>query len=197
MFNETRLLDRVAYGSEFGRGFRTRIVNLRSGVERRNADWAAPIGRYRVLYQRLDANDHALVAQAHMASMGSLIPFRFKDWSDFEASQELIGTGTGSLQTLQLTKTYNFGPISLARIIKKPVAETVVVYADGLPIVAAVNTVTGEVIIDAAAGAVITWSGEFDVPVRFGSDRLDVDAVSRGQNGLILTSDVGLVEVRE
>ncbi|MFP5422642.1 MAG: DUF2460 domain-containing protein, partial [Gammaproteobacteria bacterium] len=122
MFNETRLLDRVAYGSEFGQEFRTRVVTLRSGVERRNAEWAAPLGRYRVLYQRLDANDHTLVAQAHMASMGALIPFRFKDWADFQANQELIGTGTGVEQVLQLVKEYSFGPMSLTRIIRKPVA---------------------------------------------------------------------------
>ena len=50
MFNETRLLDCVAYGSEFGQEFSTRITSLRSGVERRNANWSMPLGRYSVLY---------------------------------------------------------------------------------------------------------------------------------------------------
>ncbi|MFP5422469.1 MAG: DUF2460 domain-containing protein, partial [Gammaproteobacteria bacterium] len=113
------------------------------------------------------------------------------------ANQELIGTGTGVEQVLQLVKEYSFGPMSLTRIIRKPVAGSLTLYVSGAPVAATVDYTTGQVTITAALGAPITWSGEFDVPVRFGSDRLDVDAVSRGQNGLILTSDVDLVEVRE
>lgn len=197
MFNEARLLDCVAYGSQFGQAFNTRIVSLRSGAERRNANWSMSLGRYSVLYQALKPGDHQLVRGAHMASLGSAIPFRFKDWTDYRADGEQIGVSTGGLQTLQLTKSYHFGPLSLTRIITKPVAGTVTAFADGSPIAASVNTATGEIIIDTAPGAVITWSGEFDVPVRFESDRLDVDPIARMAGDFVLSADVGLVEVRE
>lgn len=196
MFNETRLLDCVAYGSEFGQEFSTRIVALRSGAERRNINWSMPLGRYSVLYQALKPEDHILVRGAHMASYGSAIPFRFKDWTDYRANQEVIGEGTGAEQTLQLSKAYPFGPISLQRIIKKPVVGRVVVYADGSPTPATADYTTGLVTFTADLDAVITWSGEFDVPVRFESDRLDVDPLARTSSDFLLAADVGLVEVR-
>lgn len=196
MFNETRLLDSVAYGSEFGQEFRTNIKTLRSGVERRNIDWSMPLGRYTVIYQVLKPQDHMAVRGAHMASMGSAIPFRFKDWTDYRATGEIIGTGTGAEQTLQLTKAYPFGPISLQRIIKKPVVGTVTLFADEAAIAASIDFTTGLATFTAPDGSVITWSGEFDVPVRFESDRLDVDPVARIGSDFALAADVDLVEVR-
>jgi len=196
MFNETRLLDCVAYGSQFGQEFKTRIIKLKSGFERRNVDWSMPLGRYSVLYQALNPEDHDLVYSAHMASMGSAIPFRFKDWRDYTATSEVIGTGTGSPQELQLIKTYTFGAISLERVISKPVEDAVTLYADGVEIGVSVDTETGIVSFMAGAGEEITWSGEFDVPVRFDSDRLDLDPVGRATGGFLLTGDVDLIEVR-
>lgn len=196
MFNETRLLDRVAYGSQFGQEFNTRVVSLRSGHERRNANWTLPLGRYSVIYQALEPADHLLVKGAHMACMGSLIAFRFKDWSDFTATNQVIGTGTGSSQELQLAKAYDFGPLSLSRTITKPVSGTVVVSVAGVPTACVIDYTTGVVTITATASAEITWTGEFDVPVRFESDRLDCDPIAKRSNDFFLTADVGLVEVR-
>ena len=196
MFNETRLLDCVAYGSEFGQEFSTRITSLRSGVERRNANWSMPLGRYAVLYQALKPDDHIRVRAAHMASLGALIPFRFKDYSDYQAQQEVIGTGTGVEQTLPLLKRYKFGPVELQRRIIKPVLNTVLVFADGAPVATTVDYVAGTVTFTAAAGAEITWSGEFDIPVRFESDRLDVEPLARIAGGFAVSCNVDLVEVR-
>lgn len=196
MFNETRLLDSVAYGSEFGQEFSTRVTTLRSGVERRNANWSMPLGRYAVLYQVLKPDDHIKVRAAHMASMGALIPFRFKDYTDYQAQQQIIGTGTGSAQTLPLLKQYKFGPVELQRRISKPVLNTVLVFADGVPVSAAVDYVDGTVTITADVGAEITWSGEFDIPVRFESDRLDVEPLARIAGGFAVSCNVDLVEVR-
>lgn len=195
MFNNSRLLDKVAYGSEFGQEFRTRIVTLRSGVERRNADWAAPLGRYSIIYAALKPEDHIAVYHAHMACMGSLIGFRFKDWRDYTASQEVIGEGTGVEQVLQLKKTYTFGTVDFVRNITRPV--TAVLFADASPLAAVVDMNTGLATFTAPDGAAITWSGEFDVPVRFDDDRLDVEPVARAAGGFFLSADVSLTEVRE
>lgn len=196
MFNETRLLDCVAYGSEFGQEFSTRIVALKSAVERRNINWSMPLGRYGIIYSALRAEDHKEVRAAHMASMGSAIPFRFKDWTDYQADGEVIGAGTGDMQTVQLVKAYKFGPVTLSRIIKKPIASGLVVYSDGAPIASTVDATTGLVTFLAGAGAVVTWSGEFDIPVRFDDDRLDMEPLARRGDGFILSADVGLTEVR-
>ena len=197
MFIETRLLDCVAYGSEFGHEFNTAIFALKSGVERRNARWSAPLFRYSVLFNNLDDDDHLAVRSAHLACMGSAFGFRLKDWVDFEAVAEVIGTGDGeSEQELQLIKTYTFGAASFARTINKPVADTVQLYANGVEIASDVDTETGLVVFSATEGHVITWSGEFDVPVRFDSDRLDSQPIARTGGKFILSSDVSLTEIR-
>lgn len=197
MFNETRLLDCVAYGSQFSTEFNTRIHTLRSGHERRNAMWSRPLGNYSILFNNLEPDDHDLVRGAHMASMGSLIPFRFKDWTDYDAVGQPLTAGTGAEQTVQLTKTYAFGPLSYDRPIFKPVIDTVTVYEDGLELAATVDYTTGLVTFTAPPGSAVTWSGEFDIPVRFVSDRLDYDPVVRRASGrFVLSSDVDLIEVR-
>ncbi len=196
MFNDVRLLDCVAYGSQFGQQFKTRIVTLKSGHERRNVEWSMPLGRYSVLFQALDPADHTAVRSAHMASMGSAIPFRFKDWTDYQADGELIGVATGDPQELQLVKSYTFGALTLERKISKPIADSVILYADGVEIGVSVDDATGIVSFIADIGAEITWSGEFDVPVRFDSDRLDFDPAAKSGSNFLLTSDVDIVEVR-
>lgn len=195
MFNEVRLLDCVAYGSEFGHEYRTDIVELRSGVERRNAEWQQPLGRYSVRYQNLGEDDHGVVVSAHHACMGSLIGFRLKDWSDYRAESEVVGTGTGAAQQYQLKKHYTWGSIARERAIKKPVQNTVTVFVDGTQTAATINYQTGQFTLNAAAGAVITWSGEFDVPVRFSDDRLSFSVDARS-GGFILNGDVDLQEIR-
>lgn len=197
MFNETRLLDCVSYGSQFGQEFNTRIITLRSGHERRNASWTRPLGRYSVSYDALETKeDHHSVRSAHMACLGSLIAFRFKDWTDFQARDEVLGLGTGVPHQYQLIKHYPFGPFSYQRPISKPVVGTVTVYEDGQPVQAVVDYTTGLVTVTAPPSSPITWSGEFDIPVRFESDRLDVDPIAPHKGGFVLTADVDLVEVR-
>lgn len=196
MFNETRLLDCVAYGSQFGQEFNTNDVRLRSGRSRRNARWSRPLGQYSVLYRALKPEHHAVVRNAHMASMGSLIGFRFKDWTDYRAEAEPIGTGTGDPQELQLMKNYDFGPINFERPVAKPVSGTVTVYESGVPVAATVDYETGIVTVTAPGGSPITWAGEFDVPVHFTDDRLDVEPNARHGVGFLLTADVGLEEIR-
>lgn len=196
MFNESRLLDCVSYGSQFGREFNTRITTLKSGHERRNANWSMPLGRYSVVFDLLKPEDHKKVRDAHMASLGSLIGFRMKDWTDFQAEMEHIGTGTGAASGYGLLKSYHFGPLTLQRPIAKPVEGTVTIFVDGQPAAAVIDYTTGAVTIAAPAGSQIYWSGEFDVPVRFESDRLDVDPIALTQGGYILSADVDLVEIR-
>jgi uncharacterized protein (TIGR02217 family) len=196
MFTETRLLDCVSYGTQFGSEFNTRITELKSGAERRNAEWDLPLHRYAVQYQALTPELSKAVRDAHMACRGRLIGFRFKDWTDYRAEAEPLGMGTGVEQTLQLIKTYSFGTIDFTRKISKPVAGSVTVFANGIPSAVAVDYTTGLVTVTASPGDVLTWSGEFDVPVRFDADRLDVEPLARRQDGFILSSDADLTEIR-
>lgn len=191
-FIETRLLDCVAYGTEGGPSWVTRRVSLKSGIIRRNAQRSRPTYRFTVLYQNLKPVDHRSVIAAFNACRAGVYGFRLKDWSDFQATDELIGLGTGSPQMVQLAKLYEFGAQNASRPIRKLVSASLT--HNGSPLTASIDLNTGIATFTATAGHTIRWSGEFDVPVMFEQDELPFTASNRTASGLSLTADIGLIE---
>ncbi len=186
-FHEVRFPDNISRGARGGPERRTQIVELASGDEERNASWAGSRRRYDVAYGIRRADDLASVVAFFEARNGRLHGFRYKDWADYKsdlpsqaitATDQQIGTGTGSLQTFQLAKRYTSGAQTWVRTIAKPVAGTVRVALGMVEQMTGwtVDTTTGVVTFTTApAGGVIVRAGfEFDVPVRFDSDTLDV-----------------------
>ena len=167
-FHEVRFPDNISRGARGGPERRTQIVELASGDEERNASWANSRRRYDVAYGIRRADDLAAVVAFFEARNGRLHGFRFKDWGDHKSclpsgtpspTDQSIGTGDGATTAFQLVKRYASGAQSWTRAIAKPVAGT-----------------TGVVTFSAApsAGVAITAGFEFDVPVRFDTDVLDV-----------------------
>ena len=186
-FHEVRFPDNISRGARGGPERRTQIVELASGDEERNASWANSRRRYDVAYGIRRADDLAAVVAFFEARNGRLHGFRYKDWADYKsalssqaitATDQQIGTGTGSLQTFQLAKRYTSGAQTWVRTIAKPIAGTVRVALGMVEQMSGwtVDTTTGVVTFTTApAGGVIVRAGfEFDVPVRFDSDTLDV-----------------------
>uniref|UniRef100_UPI004048B9ED phage distal tail protein, Rcc01695 family n=1 Tax=Yoonia sp. TaxID=2212373 RepID=UPI004048B9ED len=186
-FHEVRFPDNISRGARGGPERRTQIVELASGDEERNASWANSRRRYDVAYGIRRADDLAAVVAFFEARNGRLHGFRYKDWADYKsalpsqaitATDQQIGTGTGSLRTFQLVKRYASGGQTWVRTITKPAAGTVRVALGMVEQMSGwtADTTTGVVTFAAApAGGVIVRAGfEFDVPVRFNSDTLDV-----------------------
>lgn len=195
MFIEERLLACVSYGTQGGPTFVTRRVPLRSGVVRRNPMRSRPLYRFSLIYRNLKPEDHAEVLNAFNACFGGAHSFRLKDWSDYQAEDQLMSAlGTGAEQTLQLRKLYTFGPQTVARPIRKPVEDTVEMTANGAPLAAVIDYETGMATYTAPNGSVVRWSGEFDVPVMFEDDEWAASIDDKGADGFFLTSDVGLIE---
>ncbi|MCL1629900.1 DUF2460 domain-containing protein [Roseibaca sp. V10] len=186
-FHEVRFPDNVSRGARGGPERRTQIVELASGDEERNASWANSRRRYDVAYGIRRADDLAAVVAFFEARNGRLHGFRFKDWSDYKScapsqavatTDQPIGTGNGTLTTFALLKHYSSGGQSWTRAITRPVAGSVRLALGGVEQTSgwAVDTTTGVVTFATApaAGIEITAGFEFDVPVRFDSDTLDV-----------------------
>ena len=186
-FHEVRFPDNISRGARGGPERRTQIVELASGDEERNASWANSRRRYDAAYGIRRADDLAAVVAFFEARNGRLYGFRWKDWADFKsclpsktpaATDQAIGTGDGATTDFQLVKVYTSGAQTWTRMITKPVAGTVLVAVDGTEQTSgwSVDTTTGIVSFTTAptAGAAITAGFEFDVPVRFDTDTLDV-----------------------
>ena len=205
-FHEVRFPDNISRGARGGPERRTQIVELASGDEERNASWANSRRRYDVAYGIRRADDLAAVVAFFEARNGRLHGFRFKDWADFKSSlpsqtpgpsDQPIGTGNGSATLFQLTKRYTSGAQSWTRTIAKPVAGTVTIALNGTPQASgwSVSTATGLITFTTApaAGMAITAGFEFDVPVRFDADVLDV-TLDLERLGSI--TSIPLVEIR-
>jgi uncharacterized protein (TIGR02217 family) len=186
-FHEVRFPDNISRGARGGPERRTQIVELASGDEERNASWANSRRRYDVAFGIRRADDLASVVAFFEARNARLHGFRYKDWADYKSglpSQEItatdqqIGTGTGSLKIFQLAKRYVSGAQSWTRTIAKPVAGTARIALGMVEQMSgwAVDTSTGVVTFTSAPanGVIIRAGFEFDVPVRFDTDVLDV-----------------------
>jgi uncharacterized protein (TIGR02217 family) len=176
-FHEARLPARLAFGCTGGIERRTEIVTLASGFERRTSPWAFGRRRYLIATSARPLDEVAELMAFFEARGGRLAGFRFRDPTDFKscapsgvpaASDQAIGTGDGTRKVFQLTKA--------ARIIAKPVAGTVKVAVASVAAPFSVDTTTGLVTLTTAPaiGAAVTAGFEFDTPVRFDLDRLDV-----------------------
>lgn len=193
-FLEKRLLDCVAYGTQGGPTWVTRKIGLTSGIVRRNAMRSRPLYRFVVLYENLNPEDHQSVISAFNACRGGVFGFRLKDWSDFTATNQFLTTGTGSAQSVQLAKIYEFSTQNVSRPIRKPVTGTVTLTQNGSPLSASIDYTTGMASFTATMGNIVRWSGEFDVPVTFDDDELMFSADNRSFDGLRLNANVMLSE---
>ena len=176
-FHEARLPARLAFGCTGGIERRTQVVTLASGFERRTSPWAQSRRRYLIATAARPLDEIAELTGFFEARGGRLAGFRFRDPADFKscapsgqpnAGDQPLGVGDGTRKTFQLMKG--------ARTIAKPVAGTVKVAVGGVAAPFSVDTITGLVTLAAApaVGAVVTAGFEFDTPVRFDLDRLDV-----------------------
>ena len=189
-FHEVRFPLDVSLGSRGGPVRRTDIVTLASGREHRNSRWAHSRRRYDagLGVRTLDAL-HAVIAFFE-ERRGRLHGFRFRDRVDCRSgppsravgpSDQRIGTGDGTTRAFALVKAYGTGTRAYARPIAKPVGGTVRVAVAGIE--QAIGTgftcdpATGLVTFSTApsAGAAVTAGFEFDVPVRFDTDELEID----------------------
>jgi uncharacterized protein (TIGR02217 family) len=183
----------VARGATGGPSFSTNVVSLASGAEERNILWANARGKWnistgiRTREQMLD-----VIAFFHVVK-GRAYSFRFKDWNDFSATDQLMVEVTPTVW--QLVKRYAIGGFEHIRTIAKPVAGTVAVKVGGVSTTpSSIDHLTGRVTFASTPSSAPTASFEFDVPVRFDTDQLPVQANAFDQQ---VVSQIDLIEVRE
>jgi len=196
-FVETQFPTDISYGSAGGPEYSTDIVISQSGAEQRNVNWSAARAQYNVAYGvQTQTQLDALIA-FFRARKGRAYGFRFKDWTDFEATAQSLGTGNGSQAQFQLQKLYTSGGVNEYRTITKPVIGTVNIYLNAVLQTTGytLDTTTGIVTFTTApASAVaVTADFEFDVPVRFDTDKMAATIDSYGVNSW---QNIPLVEVR-
>ncbi|MCL4188158.1 MAG: TIGR02217 family protein [Rhodobacteraceae bacterium] len=192
-FHEVRFPANLSFGSVGGPERRTEIVTLVNGFEERNSPWADSRRRYDAGVGLRSLDDLQALIAFFEARRGQLHGFRWKDWADFKSSpasrpvgyeDQVIGVGDAHRTAFRLSKTYRSGGWSYDRPVVKPVAGSVLVGIEGVPKVLGadfgVDATTGTVTFadPPPRGAQVTAGFEFDVPVRFDTDRIQVSVAS-------------------
>jgi uncharacterized protein (TIGR02217 family) len=194
-FTESRFPTDIAYGASGGPEFSTEIVITEIGHENRTTNWEKCRSRYNVAPGlKTQAQLEALIA-FFRARKGRAVGFRFKDWTDYQARDQLLGIGDGSRKVFRLAKHYP--DCDEVREITKPVNGTVDIYVGGVKLTTGYKTdlETGEVILSQAPteGVQVTADFEFDVPVRFDTDRISASLDGYGSH---TWNDVPLIEIK-
>jgi uncharacterized protein (TIGR02217 family) len=207
-FHEVRFPANLSFGAVGGPERRTDVVTLLNGHEERNTPWAHSRRHYDAGMGMRSLDDVEALIAFFEARQGQMFGFRWKDWSDYKSclpsqgvafDDQVIAVGDGETKEFQLVKRYISGEYSYARPITKPVLGSVRlgIEADELRegVHFDVDVATGIVALNVAPaeGDEVTAGFEFDVPVRFDTDRIR-SSVASFQAGEV--PDVPVIEVR-
>ncbi|NGP18697.1 DUF2460 domain-containing protein [Devosia aurantiaca] len=187
-FHHTRFPLDIALGARGGPERKTDVVQLAGGGERRNGRWHHSRRRYNAGYGVKSRADMQAVLAFFEERRGRLHGFLWRDGLDHSSggavplpTDQLIGTGDGVRTQFQLSKRYGAAFDPYLRTIAKPVAGSVRVAVGGVELSGwTVDVTTGIVgfAVAPASGAAVTAGFLFDVPVRFDTDRLDIELTS-------------------
>jgi uncharacterized protein (TIGR02217 family) len=208
-FHDVRFPASLSFGSVGGPERRVEIVQLANGFEERNSPWAQSRRRYDAGLGLRSLDDVAQLIAFFEARGGQLHAFRWKDWGDFKSSlptapvtplDQALGQGDDLRTVFALVKRYVSGAQVHLRPVTKPVLGTVRIAVGGNELQEAVDwTVdlsSGLVtfVSPPEQGAEIKAGFEFDVPVRFDTDRI-ATSVASFRAGEVPA--VPVIEVRE
>ncbi len=209
-FHEIRFPTAISRGAQGGPERRTDVVVLGAGFEERNSRWAASRRSYNAGYGVTSLDALYEVIAFFEERRGRFHGFRWRDHADWKSGppgapttplDQDIGTGNGSTLSFQLRKTYGALHAPFVREVRKPVAGTVKIAVGGVTKSAgthfSVDATTGLVTFvpgqAPGSGASVTAGFEFDVPVRFDTDKLDIN-LSGFRSGAI--PSIPIVEIR-
>lgn len=206
-FHDIRFPLDISLGARGGPQRLTDVVTLVSGAEERNQRWFASRRHYDARYGIKSRADMQTVLHFFEEQRGRFNSFRWRDALDHSTAANgavdfddvQIGVGDGAQTQFQLFKVYGASFDLYEREITKPVTSSVRIGVNGVELAQnqfSVNGLTGEVTLTVAPanGEAVTAGFEFDVPVRFDTDRLDIELTSFDAANI---PSIPVIEVRE
>lgn len=201
-FAEERFNTEFRYGLIGGPEFSTTIVQVASGVEQANVNWAEGLGRWVTGGDLYDRSQIDYLINFFTNRKGQAIGFRFKAWEEFEVTktQGIMKTTTAGLLLFKRYTTSSGAFVD--KMIQKPVLNGAstpfkAYQADGVTqTIVNVNPATG---IVTGGSPTMKWEGEFDRPSRFTTDKFDAEFMGfREEDGerLFQVTGLGIKEIR-
>lgn len=205
--------DCIAFGAQSDAVWSTDIVEMIGGWEFPNENWQDNRHEFDGSLTVRTVSDFALVRTHFNEIRGRGNTFPFKDYLDFTVTMAqgvlltLALVAPAANGTFYLHKKYGSTnpyyrritrPVSPIQVFRTRSAVTTDITGAG----AAVTYTTGAVAITGhMSGDTYSWSGQFMVPCRYGTDKLRASIINKepGQNGELLVScdAIPIIEVRE
>lgn len=206
LFVDIPFPDCIAFGAQSDPMWSTTVVVVQSGHEITNQNWEDVRHAFDISFAIRTRSDYMLVREHFHQVRGRAKSFPFKDFIDFETVQAngfLLDDGVSPSGDYQMYRRYGSGSDAYDRKITRPVTWQIFRTRS-----AVVTNVTGASTVDDETGLVTitghvggdtyNWSGTFNVPCRYDTDRLPAVAVNKGQGELLIDCpSIQVVEVRE
>ena len=202
MFYEINFPENISIKSKYYIEYNTNINKSKNGREQRISNTEEPLLYYNIVSGIKTKDDIDSIIKLFKLVKGRAIGFRFKDWLDYSVKNQTIGIGDGETKEFQLIKSYttalNDENITHIRKITKPVKSTVDIFVNGVNYNNNLNIdyTSGKIVFNnpVAINEVITANFEFDVPVRFDNDTLEISMRNVNSGEL---NNIKLVEIIE
>lgn len=186
------------YGWSRGPFVEVQIKRLVSGREKRKPQSNLRLHTFMLPFAYITDQQYLDdINNAFIALHGPTDSFLCKDWMDYRANEQVIGVAPSGSTPVQLVRTYSFhGLVTYTREITKPLANGVI-RSNGVVKAGTIDPLTGLFTPTApwTPGQILTWTGEFRVPVRFDQMSLPSTIDNRSGDNLLANGSVSLIEV--
>lgn len=195
-FLEIRFPESIAFNSSSILEFNTTIIKSKNGYEQRNINWNTNKMKFNIINGIKTKAELDEVITFFRNVRGAGYGFRFKDWTDYQVDNQYLGLGDGVTKEFQLIKSYRVSDnIVYYRKITKPVISTVRVFINdieskdfNIDLTSGLITLNTVPEID----SIIKANFEFDVPVRFENDIMEITMNSINSGNI---KDITLIEI--
>lgn len=195
-FLEIRFPESIAFNSSSILEFNTTIIKSKNGYEQRNINWNTNKMKFNIINGIKTKAELDEVITFFRNVRGAGYGFRFKDWTDYQAENQYIGLGDGVTKEFQLIKSYRVSDnIVYYRKITKPVISTVRVFINDIESKDFnINLTTGLITLNTVpeVNTSIKANFEFDVPVRFENDIMEITMNSINSGNV---KEITLIEI--
>jgi uncharacterized protein (TIGR02217 family) len=185
-FSENRLNIQWGVGASGGSEFNTYEVVSASGFVYSNANWIDDLYSVDIGNRVILRSEKDYISSFFKNRKGKNQGFRFKNWTDYKGTNELLAAPNGTNKIFQLYKNYSDGTDTYTKRIIKPVSGTLTVTDNGGAAGAyTVDYTTGIITFTTApiSGHVLRASFEFDLPVKFATDKFELTYLQETQQG--------------
>lgn len=132
-FSEERLPEEFGLGAIGGPQYNTTLSTNANGYEQRNVNWLYARAKYDIAPSIKTTKQLENLLLFFRAHKGKAIGFRFKDHNDCQGYKEFQMRSDGITKSFPLIKTYQLGNTRDVRLINKPVADSLRIFASDIP----------------------------------------------------------------